>query len=81
MQTRTDDNYRLTTLEDVKQDFLKNAKTNYFHLFRKRWLSKQWELYPELRIKVLYSCYKANLMGTETYMNLRDKLEGECNEQ
>ena len=80
MQTRTDEHYRLKTIEDVKQDFLKNAKTKYFHLFRKRWLSKQWDLYPELRIKVLYSCYKANLMSTETYMKILEQLEENTNE-
>lgn len=77
MQTRTDDNFRLTTLEDVKQDFLKNAKTSKFHFFKKRWLRKQWDLYSELRLKCVIQCYRSNLISTETYFNLTNRIKEE----
>ena len=77
MQTRADEHYRLTTLEEVKQDFLKNAKTSKFHFFKKIWLKKQWELYPELRLKCVIQCYRTNRIDTETYFNLCNKIKEE----
>lgn len=70
-----------TTIEEIEDDFLRNAKTSKFHFFKKRWLKKTWNKYKTLRLQCVIQCYKANRIDTETYMKLTEELEGERNEQ
>ena len=68
-----------TTIEEIEEDFLRNAKTSKFHFFKKRWLKKQWNKDKILRLKCVIQCYRKGLITTETYFNLGNKIKEENN--
>lgn len=66
----------------IREEWIRRAKSNRFHLFRKRYLRKLWESNTALRVQVLKDFWQSGLIKSEIYFKLiEDIMENINNEQ
>ena len=60
----------LTNLYDIREEWVRRAKSNKFHLFRKWYLRRLWNNNSDLRLQVITNFWKHGLVKSEVYFNL-----------
>ena len=60
----------LTNLYDIREEWVRRAKSNKLHLFRKWYLRRLWDNNSDLRLQVLRDFWKHGLIKSEVYFNL-----------